>query len=172
MLIDEGDFITAGGVTAYMDLALYITAKFGSMELAGSVSKLLLIDPIRKTQCPYITFNINTDHSDENILKVQEYLGENHKKNLSVTDLSKIAGLTERTFARRFKASTGDTPLEYQRNLRIGKARLFLETTSDSIESITWETGYEDVSSFRRLFKKITGLSPTAYRKKFGLLMQ
>ncbi|MCP3922812.1 MAG: GlxA family transcriptional regulator [Desulfobacterales bacterium] len=169
MLIDEGDFITAGGVSAYMDLALYIAGKYGSRELALTISKILLIDPIRKSQTPYSGFNFNLKHGDEAILKIQKYLEKNYSKALKIKYLADKAGLSERTFARRFRKATGETPLEYLRFIRIGKARSLLETTLDSVDSITYATGYEDVSSFRRLFKKITGLSPSAYRKKFGL---
>ncbi|MDP3480226.1 MAG: DJ-1/PfpI family protein [Desulfoprunum sp.] len=62
MLIDEGDCITAGGVTAYMDLSLYLTARFGSPELAASLSKLLLIDPSRHLQSPYQTCSFIKNH--------------------------------------------------------------------------------------------------------------
>jgi transcriptional regulator GlxA family with amidase domain len=94
---------------------------------------------------------------------------ENMTAPLSVPLLADRAGLGERTFARRFKKATGDTPLEYLQYLRIRKARSLLETTDETVEVITSRTGYEDASSFRRLFKKATGLSPSAYRKKFGL---
>lgn len=167
MIVDAGDFITAGGVTAYMDLALYLIGRFGSFELASSVSKALLIDPSRRLQTPYTKFDFNIAHGDENILKTQHWMETHCTEVISVPSLARTVGLGERTFARRFKKATGDTPLEYLQHLRIGKARTLLETTVESIDAITWAVGYEDVSSFRRLFKKTTGLSPTAYRKKF-----
>jgi transcriptional regulator GlxA family with amidase domain len=169
MIVDEGDVITAGGVTSYMDLSIYLAGRFGSFELASSVSKLLLIDPSRNLQTPYTIFNFNSAHGDENILKTQQWMEDNITTFMTVSDLAKKANLGERTFARRFKKATGDTPLEYLQHLRIGQARTFLETTEESIDTITYATGYEDVSSFRRLFKKITGISPSSYRKRFSL---
>ncbi len=169
MIVDEGDFITAGGVTAYMDLSLYIAGRFGSSQLASLLSKALLIDPARRSQTPYTAFDFNTAHGNENILKIQHWMKKNSSESISVTMLADIAGLGQRTFARRFKKATGDTPLEYLQHLRLGKARTLLETTDEPVDAITYLTGYEDVSSFRRLFKKATGLSPTAYRKKFSL---
>ncbi len=94
---------------------------------------------------------------------------DNHSNRLTISDLADQAGLGQRTLARRFKKATGDTPLEYLQHLRLGAARTLLETTTAPIDQITWDIGYEDVSSFRRLFKRKTGLSPTAYRKRFGL---
>jgi transcriptional regulator GlxA family with amidase domain len=100
----------AGGVTAYMDLSLYLTSRFGSAELAASLSKTLLIDPARKSQTPYTAFDFNTAHGDENVLKAQDWMARNMTNSISIALLADIAGLGERTFARRFKKATGDTP--------------------------------------------------------------
>jgi transcriptional regulator GlxA family with amidase domain len=169
MIVDEGDIITAGGVTAFIDLSLYMAGRFGSLELSSALSRMLLIDPARRLQTPYSEYRFNTSHQDESILKAQHWMAENMAFPLTVSMLAGKACLGERTFARRFKKATGDTPLEYLQYLRIGKARTLLETTDEPVETITYETGYEDANSFRRLFKRSTGLSPTAYRKKFGL---
>ena len=67
MLIDEGDCITAGGVSAYMDLSLYPTARFGSPELAASLSKILLIDPSRRLPSPYQTAGFCKNHGNAEI---------------------------------------------------------------------------------------------------------
>lgn len=170
IIVDEGDIITAGGATAYMDLSLYLIGRFGSSELASSVSKLLLIDPSRRLQTPYKLFDFNRVHNDKHILKAQLWMEKNFAAPLTITRIADKAGLGERTFARRFKKATGDTPLEYLQRFRIGNARTRLEATNDPIDTITYAAGYEDVSSFRRLFKKTTGLSPTAYRKRFSFV--
>lgn len=170
MIIDEGDIITAGGVTAYMDLSLYIVGRFGSPELISTLSKLLLIDPSRRLQTPYKAIDYNTAHEDVDILRIQQWLRENISDSFSLSLLAERAGLGQRTLLRRFKKATGNTPIEYLQNLRIGKARTMLETSGTSFDTITYEVGYQDVSSFRRLFKKSTGLSPSAYRKRFGLV--
>jgi transcriptional regulator GlxA family with amidase domain len=142
MIVDAGDFITAGGVTAYMDLSLYLVGRFGSNELASSVSKALLIDPSRRLQTPYTRFDFNIVHNDENILEVQHWMETHYADPISVLSLGKTIGLGERTFARRFKRATGDTPLEYLQHLRIGKARALLETTGESIDAVTRGVGY------------------------------
>ena len=65
--------------------------------------------------------------------------------------------------------ATTEAQLRSGDQFRIGKTRRLLETTDEPVDAITYLTGYEDVSSFRRLFKKTTGLSPTAYRRKISL---
>ncbi|MDK9707286.1 MAG: GlxA family transcriptional regulator [Desulforhopalus sp.] len=168
MLVDEGDCITAGGVSAYLDLALYLIGRFGSPELAAQLSKILLIDPVRRSQSPYQASVFTKQHGDAAILKIQERLEEDLGRPQSITHLADRAGLGERTFMRRFKKATGDSPLEYLQRLRIEAARKLLETSAESIEEITLRSGYEDISSFRKLFKRHTGLSPSAYRKRFA----
>ena len=77
------------------------------------------------------------------------------------------AGMEERTFQRRFKAATGMTPVEYVQHIRVGKARELLEFTKRTVDQIAWSVGYEDAAAFRKLFHRITGLSPGEYRQRF-----
>jgi len=85
-----------------------------------------------------------------------------------VKQLAEASGLNERTFLRRFRKATGEAPLEYVQRLRIEQAKRLLSGSSQSLEQITRSVGYEDVSSFRRLFKQLAGLSPTVYRQRFS----
>ncbi|OQX17932.1 MAG: hypothetical protein BWK76_09015 [Desulfobulbaceae bacterium A2] len=168
ILIDEGDAITAGGVSAYNDLSLYLASRFGSQELAAALSRMLLIDPFRRLQSPFATRSFNKSHGDEEILQVQEWLGKNSANPVSINMLAGQVGLGERTFMRRFKKATGDSPMEYLQHLRIHAARQMLESTNKSIEEITRQSGYEDISSFRKLFRRTTGLTPSKYRQRFS----
>ncbi|BHH83098.1 GlxA family transcriptional regulator [Desulforhopalus sp. 52FAK] len=168
MLVDEGDVISAGGVTAYLDLCLYIIRKFGSRELAVSISKTLLIDSNRESQAPYSRYQLNKNHGDKNILCAQKYIESEYKNAISLENVAEKAMLSIRTLNRRFKASTGDTPSEYLQAVRIEAARYLLESTAESVDEITVSVGYEDTSSFRRLFKAHTRLTPTEYRKRFS----
>jgi transcriptional regulator GlxA family with amidase domain len=169
MLIDEHDMITAGGVTAYFDLALHLVRRFGSAELAAGCSKFLLIDPRRSSQSPYQTGQFRKSHADKAILALQEYLEQNFGDHLTLEQMRRVAGLEQRTLLRRFRKATGDSPVTYLQRVRIEAARRYLELSQNNIEEIAWKVGYEDGSSFNRLFKKLTGMSPGSYRKKFSL---
>lgn len=70
-------------------------------------------------------------------------------------------------FKRRFKSATGDTALTYQQRIRVEAAKRLLEDENRSFDEITCQVGYEDSSSFRKVFLKQTGLRPTEYRKRF-----
>jgi len=79
------------------------------------------------------------------------------------------SGLPERTFKRRFRAATGHTPVGYVQALRIEEAKQQLETASSPTDAIGAAAGYEDPASFRRLFKRHTGIKPGRYRRRFGV---
>jgi transcriptional regulator GlxA family with amidase domain len=84
--------------------------------------------------------------------------------------MTKLSGLSERTFIRRFVKSTGLSPLEYVHALRLEEAKQILETEELSIEAIAEQVGYEDTSFFGRLFRRKVGLTPAQYRLRFGFL--
>lgn len=86
-----------------------------------------------------------------------------------VTELVQRAGLPERTFKRRFTRATGYAPIAYVQHVRVEEAKRRLERTAQPVDEISYAVGYEDAASFRRLFKRITGVTPGAYRRKLQL---
>ena len=85
--------------------------------------------------------------------------------------MTKLSGLTERSFKRRFIKATGLAPLEYVHTLRIEESKQMLEKETATIETIAYEVGYEDKSFFSKLFKRKVGLTPAQYRNRFGSLI-
>lgn len=170
ILIDEGDIISAAGTTACLNLALYLVHRFGSAELAMTSSKVFLVDSGRRIQKPYETYSAPKKHGDDTIEKTQEWIENNFKKPITLESMTEVSRLGKRTLIRRFKKATGDTPLVYLQKLRVENAKRLLEGTGNTFNEITWQVGYEDVSSFQRLFKSETGLSPREYRAKFSLV--
>ncbi len=167
ILIDGGDYLCAGGTSAHQDLAIYLLEKFGSSELADACARMMLIDRGRREQAPYIRFRRQKNHGDEKIAEIQRYLEQRLTEHTSVVQMAQMAQMVERTFLRRFKKATGDSPLEYLQRLRVEAAKRLLENGETRIDLITNAVGYEDASSFRRLFKQIAGVSPTVYRRRF-----
>ena len=72
-------------------------------------------------------------------------------------------------FKRRFKSATGHAPIDYVQRLRVEEAKRRLERTQAPVDEISWNVGYEDPAFFRRLFKRITGVTAGAYRRKFHI---
>jgi transcriptional regulator GlxA family with amidase domain len=77
------------------------------------------------------------------------------------------AGLPERTFKRWFTEATSFAPIDYVQRLRIEDAKGRLERTEEPADEVSWRVGYEDAAFFRRLFKRVTGMTPGAYRRRF-----
>jgi transcriptional regulator GlxA family with amidase domain len=167
ILTEDNGLICSGAATSIYNLGIYVIERFGSDELAALCSKALLVDPNRNSQAPYIVHHDRKDHGDADIIRAQNYMEDNYEKNIAMDEVAKLACLSPRHFKRRFKQATGEPPLTYLQKIRIEAAKKRLETTMDSINEITWQIGYEDSSTFRRLFKKHTDLSPRRYRDKF-----
>jgi Transcriptional regulator containing an amidase domain and an AraC-type DNA-binding HTH domain len=172
MLIDGGDYICAGGITAYFDLALHLVVRFASSELAASCARTLLLDPGRTRQTPYMRLTGGCGTGDDAIDAALTWLDDNHTRPLQVGELAAAVHLGERTLLRRFKKATGRTPSGYLKALRVEHAKRLLESSSASVEEIVAAVGYRDTPSFFKLFKELTGLSPGGYRSRFGLFQR
>lgn len=167
LITDEGDLFCSGGYSAAIDLSLYLVGKYCGSEVALQSSKSLIFDMSRSSQAPYAMLHYRKDHGDDQILTVQEWIENDFDKNLNYDDLARKIGLSRRTLVRRFKTATGETPLIYQQNIRIEAAKRLLEKGIRSFDEITYQVGYEDSSTFRKIFSKRTGLLPKEYRNKF-----
>ena len=167
LITDEGDLFCSGGYSAAIDLCLYLVEKYCGHEVALQSSKSMVADIGRTSQAPYAVFPYRKDHPDQQILAVQEWIERNYDKPFTYDALARESGMSRRTMERRFKTATGETPLAYQQGFRVEAAKRMLESGLQSFDEITYEVGYEDSSTFRKVFFKQTGLVPTAYRKKF-----
>ncbi|MBY6160181.1 helix-turn-helix domain-containing protein [Mameliella alba] len=168
LLVDLGDIVTAGGVMAWTDLSLHLIQRFGARQLMLDVARMFVLDPPEREQSYYATFLPNTKHSDDRIATVQARLQENPGGAHTVATLAQAAVMSERSFLRRFKEATGLTPVAYLQFLRVESARSRLELTRDSFERISWDLGYSDTAAIRRVFRRIVGLTPSEYRRRFG----
>lgn len=165
---DKG-LICSGTVSAFYHLGLHMIENFGSTDLAAQCSKVFLVDPNRTSQASYAIFNVNKTHNDPGILKAQEWMEEHLSQPIIMEKLARDVGISPRHFIRRFKKATGESPLSYLQQIRIETAKSILETRPDeTVSSITLSVGYENTSTFCKLFKKYTGLSPKEYRDKFS----
>lgn len=168
IIIEDGDIVTAGGAMAWTDLGLRMVDRFLGSQVMNETARMLLIDPSRREQCYYSAFSPNLTHGDTAILKVQHWLQRTNAQDIDLSTLADCAQLEERTFLRRFHKATGMTSTEYCQRLRIGEAKDFLQFSSSPVEQIAWKVGYSDASAFRKIFKRIVGLTPSEYRRRFN----
>jgi transcriptional regulator GlxA family with amidase domain len=172
LLTEEDDLITVGGVMAWTDLGLVIVRRLLGAAAMMETARFMMLDPPGREQRFYKTFTPKMNHGDGPVRKAQQHLHAHGPNGCSVTDMTSWSGLEKRTFMRRFHAATGLRPNEYHQRLRIEQARERLETTTDTIADVASGVGYVDPASFRQLFTKLTGLSPTSYRKRFGHIVE
>jgi len=170
ILIDDNDIVTAGGLMAWVDLGLFVVARELGADITSLTARHLLVDPSGREQRNYRSFRPLLTHGDAAILRIQHGLENSYAETLSVRMLAEQAGLSQRTFMRRFKAATGMTPNRYLQDLRIEKARGLLERTRLPVSEIAWQIGYHDVSAFSRTFREKTGLTAGRYRERFRVV--
>lgn len=168
MLIDGGDIVTAGGVSAWMDLTLALVGRFFGSATAIALGKYFLLDAGSRQQSYFSCFTPVLDHKDGLVLTVQYKLELYFAMPLSVATMAAWVYVSPRTLQRRFQSATGESLIRYLQKLRLSKAQEKLENSQLSLEEIVIEVGYEDLSSFRRLFHQQYGLSPSKYRQRFS----
>jgi transcriptional regulator GlxA family with amidase domain len=169
LVIEDGDFITAGGVLTWTDLGLKLVDRYLGPSIMLETARFMLADPPGREQRYYSNFSPKLNHGDAAVLKVQHWLQTEATKQPSISAMASVSGLEERTFLRRFQKVTGLNPTQYNQRLRVGKAREMLEFTSQTVNQIAWAVGYDDPRSFRKVFHRVTGLSPGDYRRRFAV---
>ncbi|MEO3678731.1 GlxA family transcriptional regulator [Rheinheimera fenheensis] len=167
LLVQDGNILTAGATTSFVNLCLALTELLVGEQFARQIAKVMLTDPNRSSQIPYMDLSIGQQHNDLLIQQVQKHLAKTLSEPFALELLAEQFHLTKRTLLRRFKAALNDTPLNYLQRLRVEQAKRLLETTNQPVEQIVLQVGYEDVSSFRKLFLQYTELTPSQYRHKF-----
>lgn len=170
ILVQSGpghSLVCSGGASSWQDLCLYMIARHGGIGEAIRVSKLFLYQWHRDGQQPFASMVANVGHNDAAVLRCQTWLAEHYHRSDVISEVVKLSGLPKRTFDRRFKGATGYAPLAYVQAMRIEEAKQLLETQSYPIENIAREVGYEDPGSFRQLFRRLVGMPPGEYRRKY-----
>jgi len=118
-------------------------------------------------QLPYTGLVRRAPHADSVVKQCETWLTQHYREMDAIKQLINMIEVPERSLKRRFKAATGNTLIGHLQNLRIEESKRLLEQEDLPIEEVSEEAGYMDVSFFRRLFKRLTGLSPSQYRRMF-----
>ena len=107
--------------------------------------------------------------ADVQIRKAVTVMHEDPARGWTLEELAKQAGLSRTLLAERFRRTMGDTPLSYLRSLRVQKAMTLLSEADHSLEHVARAVGFSDAFSFSKVFKKIVGHSPSAFRRQAKL---
>lgn len=168
LITDEYGIYTNGGAFSFLNLMLYLVEKYYDRGTAIVCAKVFQVDIDRNSQSPFTIFNGQKSHSDDVVLQAQAFLENHLDAKVNMDTLAGSLSVSRRNFDRRFLKATGNTPVEYQQRVKVEMAKKSLETGRKTVNEVMYETGYSDVKAFRDLFRKITGLSPQAYRNKYN----
>lgn len=168
LITDENGIYTNGGAYSFLNLVIYLTEKYFDRETAIFCSKVFQIEIDRQNQSPFIIFKGQKTHEDDLIKQAQDYIETNIQEKISFEKLAFNFSAGRRNFDRRFIKATGNTPVEYMQRVKVEVAKKLFETSGKRINEVMYDVGYSDVKAFREVFRKITGLSPLAYRNKYN----
>lgn len=168
-IITEHDNIySSGGASSLWNLILYLVEKYSDRETAIMISKYFALDIGRDNQSQFAIFRGQRNHGDDDIKIVQDYIEKNYSSKITIDTLADLINTGRRTFERRFKEATNNTPVEYIQRVRIEAAKKLFEASRKNVTETMFGVGYTDTKAFRDIFKKITGLTPIEYRDKFA----
>ncbi len=169
MIVLDGQYLTSGGFSSYVDLALWIVGRCGSEQLRQITAKVLVTDSNRASQTPYIAAGYVQGDGQAVIERARRWLSRNMDQEWNMADLAEHCHTSPRTLLRRFQKALGLSPVQYTQQLRVERAKSLLESTTLSLEDITGRCGYENVSTFSKVFKRWANVTPREYRGRFGL---
>lgn len=168
-VVTEKDRIyTSGGATNTFHLLMLLLEIYCSRKVAVKAAKVFSIDLDRNRQTYFGTFTPVQDHGDDLVKQAQDEIKKNFSKGNTIEELITDVPASRRNLVRRFKQVTGITPIEYLQKTRIEAAKQLLEQSRHSILEVMLESGYNDLKTFRSLFKKTVGMTPKMYREKFS----
>ncbi|HEY0437222.1 MAG TPA: DJ-1/PfpI family protein, partial [Phenylobacterium sp.] len=137
LVTEDSRVLCSGGVYAAIDVSLYLVEKLCGHEVAVQTAKSLLLPIPRSHQSGYAVLPLSPPHSDERIRAAEMFLQASFKDDISTETLARRAGLSHRTFARRFKAATGKLPAAYLQAVRIETAKSMLERDNMAIQTVS-----------------------------------
>lgn len=159
--------ITGGGGFSSLNAMLYFIEKNSSKEISVELSKYYALDYGRTSQSIFTVFSGQRLHDDHEIHKAQSYIEKKFKTDISVEQIASQVNMSKRNFIRRFKNATTLNPIEYIQRVKVEAAKKALETGEANIADVTYSIGYNDLKTFRTLFKKVTGFTPVDYRNRY-----
>ncbi|CAH9058119.1 HTH-type transcriptional regulator CdhR [Pseudoalteromonas holothuriae] len=168
IFLRDGKVLTSGAAQCYFSMMVYFVEQTCGAALADELSSWLAIPQLLTSQQSYMQIGAFEMHRDERLLSLQNYIKKNLSDALTLDTLAQQINLSERTLIRRFQKQVGLSPTQYVRLARLEYAKRLLRTTRMSVNEVAWQVGYQDVGSFKRVFKAQYGKTIIAYRQHFS----
>jgi transcriptional regulator GlxA family with amidase domain len=167
LYVDEDTVLTSAGVSSGIDLCLHVIRRDLGAGAANAAARRLVAAPHREGgQTQFIESPVESGVG-ASLAPTRDWALRRLAEPLTVRALSAHAGVSERTFARRFRTETGSTPLQWLLQARINLARELLEADVLSVDQVARRTGTGTAANLRLHFRRLVGTTPTAYRGSF-----
>jgi len=160
---------TSGGATSSFHMKLFLIQQYCGREMAVRIAKTFAIDMNRNNQLYFEHFKPELANNDNLVKDVQMIINKEYADLKNIEEALERIPSSRRNIIRRFKQSTGMTPIRYLQKTKIEAAKKLLENSDKDIMEVMLSSGYNDLKNFRQLFKSFTGLTPKAYRDKYGM---
>jgi len=168
LFVDEGRVITSAGTAAGMDACLHLVRRELGSAVANAIARRMVVPPQRDGgQRQFIDLPLPQARGDS-LQPVLDWMLDHLTGEFSAAELARRARMSERTFARRFVAETGTTPLRWLTLQRVLHARRLLEETSSGMEEIAHTCGLGSAALMRHHFRRVVGVTPADYRRSFS----
>ncbi|WP_405162221.1 helix-turn-helix domain-containing protein [Nocardia sp. NBC_01499] len=170
LFVDAGNLITSAGTAAGIDACLHLVRRELGSAVANAIARRMVVPPQRDGgQRQFIERPVATCTSDS-LIPTLEWMNENLDLPHTIEDLAARSTMSTRTFARRFAAETGTTPVKWLTNQRVLLTKQLLEETDLGLEQISTRAGFGSGALLRHHFQRLVGIAPTEYRRRFGAM--
>ncbi|MFF8968862.1 helix-turn-helix domain-containing protein [Streptomyces sp. NPDC014995] len=168
LFVDEGDVLTAAGSAAALDLGLHVVRRDHGAEIANAFSRRLLFAAHRDGGQRQFVERPVPEVPDESLGPLLAWAQERLGEPLTVADLAARAAVSPATLHRRFRAQLGTTPLAWLTGERVALACRLIERGEERLDVVAARSGLGTAANLRARLRRETGLSPSAYRRRFG----
>jgi transcriptional regulator GlxA family with amidase domain len=168
LFVDDGDILTAAGSAAALDLGLHVVRRDHGAEVANSVSRRLVFAAHRDGGQRQFVQRPMPDLPDESLAPVLVWAQERLDSPLTVSSLAGRAAVSPATLYRRFQAQLGTTPLAWLTGERLALACRLIERGESRFEVVARRSGLGTAANLRTLMRRETGITPSAYKRRFG----
>ncbi|WP_446221590.1 helix-turn-helix domain-containing protein [Nocardia sp. IBHARD005] len=168
LFVDEGNLITSAGTAAGIDACLHLVRREIGTAAANGIARRMVVPPQRDGGQRQFIEQPVPECSSAGLSTTLAWLTENLAHPHTVDELAARSSMSTRTFARRFAAETGTTPVKWLTTQRVLFAKHLLETTDMALERIADESGFGSGALLRHHFQRQVGIAPTEYRRRFG----
>jgi transcriptional regulator GlxA family with amidase domain len=171
LYVQDGALYTSAGVTAGIDLSLFLLAQDHGADVALSVAKRLVVFTQRSGgQSQFSPFLVPHATPTSAVARVQAYVLANLNGDLGLADLASAANMSQRNFSRVFTREAKVTPAEFVERARVDAARIMLESTRAPLKTVAWQCGFRDAQHMRNVFNRRLGVTPQQFRLNFAAI--